>query len=72
MQRPDGAVWKRARGKARAVPAADSGIDMEWIAIRGVRRVSLALYRADGTSALIEAGLSAPSRRCSREREGPH
>lgn len=27
--------------EARAVPAADSGIDMEWIAIRGVRRTGL-------------------------------
>ena len=29
---------------------------------RGARRLSLALYRADGTSAVIEAGLSAPAR----------
>jgi protein ImuB len=32
------------------------------LARRGARRVSLALYRADGTSAVIDAGLSAPSR----------
>jgi protein ImuB len=32
------------------------------LARRGARRVSLALYRADGTSAVVEAGLSAPSR----------
>ncbi len=32
------------------------------LARRGARRLQLAIYRADGTSALIEAGLSAPSR----------
>jgi protein ImuB len=32
------------------------------LARRGARRVSLALYRADGTSAVIDAGLSAPCR----------
>jgi protein ImuB len=32
------------------------------LANRGARRLSLAIYRADGTSAVIEAGLSAPSR----------
>jgi protein ImuB len=32
------------------------------VAGRGARRLRLAVYRADGTSALIEAGLSAPTR----------
>jgi protein ImuB len=32
------------------------------LANRGARRLHLAIYRADGTSAVIEAGLSAPSR----------
>ena len=32
------------------------------LARRGARRLSLTLYRADGTSAIIEAGLSAPCR----------
>jgi protein ImuB len=32
------------------------------LARRGARRLHLAIYRADGTSAIIEAGLSAPSR----------
>ena len=32
------------------------------LARRGARRLQLALYRADGTSAVIEAGLSAPCR----------
>jgi protein ImuB len=32
------------------------------LAHRGARRLRLAIYRADGTSAVIEAGLSAPSR----------
>ena len=32
------------------------------LARRGARRLSLTLYRADGTSAVIEAGLSAPCR----------
>ncbi|MGH6825712.1 Y-family DNA polymerase [Methyloceanibacter sp.] len=32
------------------------------LARRGARRASLAIYRADGSSAVIEAGLSAPSR----------
>jgi protein ImuB len=32
------------------------------LARRGARRLHLAIYRADGTSAVVEAGLSAPSR----------
>ena len=32
------------------------------LARRGARRLQLAIYRADGTSAVIDAGLSAPSR----------
>jgi len=32
------------------------------LARRGARRLSLTLYRADGTSAIIDTGLSAPSR----------
>jgi protein ImuB len=32
------------------------------LANRGARRLSLTLYRADGTSAVVEAGLSAPCR----------
>jgi protein ImuB len=32
------------------------------LARRGARRIRLAIYRADGTSAVIEAGLSAPCR----------
>jgi protein ImuB len=35
------------------------------LARRGARRLHLAIYRADGTSAVIEAGLSAPSRQAS-------
>ena len=32
------------------------------LANRGARRLSLAVYRADGTSAVVQAGLSAPAR----------
>ena len=37
-----------------------SSVEALALARRGARRLSLTLYRADGTSAVIEAGLSAP------------